>query len=330
MRIRGVGRIKIEAERILNRVRPGTVILLYHRVIELASDPLRLCVTPEHFAEHLDVISRSTRPLKLQQLSDSLTHRSVPKHGIVVTFDDGSKDNLDNAKPLLAQRDVPATVFVASGYTTSDCELWWDELDRLLLDPGDLPEHLSLRINGTTFEWQLSTATDNCNSRHDLYASLHKLLRGLSIAGRNDVINTLQEWSGKGAASRQSHEVLSPDNVVELAKDGLIEIGAHTVWHPVLGTLPVSEQELEIVQSKSDLEKITGQPVRSFAYPYGTLSDYTSETVDLVRSAGFECACSNYRGVVNNWAKRFELPRFVVQDSDGDTFERNLRSWFQE
>lgn len=344
MRIRGLGRIRIGAEKILGRIRPGVVILLYHRVIDLPSDPLLLCVTPEHFAEHLEVIARFNRQLKLRELSASLRNRKVPTGSIVVTFDDGAKDNLYNAKPLLERHGIPATVFVASGYTGTGRELWWDELDRLLLAPEDLPEKLTLTINGSIFEWEFShikeqtqSGDDNRwsvlkdaapGSRNGLYRSLHQLLRPLSPERRNDVIEQLRAWSGRGAVGRRTHETLSADEIRELEKDGLVEIGAHTVWHPVLASLPEVEQTAEIVQSKSDLERIVEQPIRSFAYPYGTLADYNRGTVNIVRNAGFECACSNYTGVIHGWTNRFELPRFVVQDWDGDTFESKLRGWF--
>jgi peptidoglycan/xylan/chitin deacetylase (PgdA/CDA1 family) len=96
----------------------------------------------------------------------------------------------------------------------------------------------------------------------------------------------------------------------------------------VLSALPIAQQEQEIRQSKSQLEAILNQPIKSFAYPYGTKDDYTRETVELVKRAKYTCACSNYMGVVQPRTPRYELPRFVVRDWDGDEFERRLRGWF--
>jgi len=324
MRIRGLGRLRLAAGKLQNRLSPGTVILLYHRVAELQVDPLLLSVTPAHFEEHLQVLSRMTKPLSLRSLVGSLRSNEVTTHGAVVTFDDGAADNLHNAKPLLERYNIPATVFVATEYAKGEREFWWDELERLLLVPRELPDKLSLKINGTTVDWD-PTST----SRDQLYQHLGDSLRLMPTAQRFDIIGELQQWSRAGTTPRQSHRALSHEEIRQLAAGGLVEIGAHTVTHPVLSAIPLAQQEQEIRQSKLQLEQILDQPVESFAYPYGTKDDYTRETVGLVRQAQFTCACSNFRGVVQPRTSIYELPRLVVRDWNGDEFERQLRGWFR-
>src|SRR5215217_6110060 len=190
MRRRGVGRLRLAAGKMQNRLSPGTVILLYHRIAELQVDPLLLSVTPAHFEEHLQVLARVTKPLSLRSLVRSLNSNTVTSHGAVVTFDDGAADNLHNAKPLLERYNVPATVFVATEYARGEREFWWDELERLLLVPRELPERLNLKINGTTINWDPAST-----SRDQLYHHLGDSLRLLPTAQRFDVIAELQQWS---------------------------------------------------------------------------------------------------------------------------------------
>jgi peptidoglycan/xylan/chitin deacetylase (PgdA/CDA1 family) len=280
----------------------------------------------------------------LQELVVSLKSRRVPQFGAVVTFDDGAADNLHNAKPLLKRYHIPATVFVATEYSKGLREFWWDELERLFLVSADLPEKLSLRLNGKTREWDLGSTkpfvpeehrgwnvltSTNPTSRHAVYQDVSEVLRELPVAERFDQIAKLQKWAGLESKPRKTHRALTHDEIRQLAEGGLIEVGAHTVNHPALSTLSPPDQITEIVESKRQLESILNRPVTSFAYPYGTKDDYTGESVKAVRQAGFTCACSNYTGVVQPRTDLFELPRFVVRDWDGNEFERRLRGWFR-
>jgi peptidoglycan/xylan/chitin deacetylase (PgdA/CDA1 family) len=306
-----------------------------------------LSVTPEHFAEQLEALRQHAAPLRLQQLSLALAKGNLPGRSVVVTFDDGYADNLHNAKPLLQRYEVPATIFLPSGFIGSDGGFWWDELDRLLLQPGRLPKHLRLDINGKTRRWQLAEAArypraefrrhrrwraweDAPTPRHSLYKSLWGLLHRSSDEERRRVIVELRRWAGGEDDGLSSHRLLSLEQASALAKEDLIEIGAHTVNHPSLSSLSLESQRNEIMKSKARLQDIAERPVTSFAYPYGKRSDYSAQTVALVREAGFTCACSNFPGVVVPSTHAFQLPRLQVEDWDGDAFARQLAGWFDE
>jgi len=141
------------------------------------------------------------------------------------------------------------------------------------------------------------------------------------------VLDELLAWAGAESVSRPTHRTLSPDEVVCLADGNLVEIGAHAVTHPVLSGMPAGLQRTEIRQSKTWLEEILGRGVSSFAYPFGTRSSYTQETVGMVREAGFMSACSNFRGLVQNGVNPYELPRYLVRNWPGEDFAHRLREW---
>ena len=155
MRIPGLGRLRRAAGRAARRVRslvsPGALILLYHRVTKLESDPQLLAVSPRHFDEHMDVMRRLATPTALRDLLEACRSGTLPKRAVVVTFDDGYADNLREAKPMLERHGVPATVFVSTGLLGQRRESYWDELDRLLLQPGVLPDKLELDISGRRY-----------------------------------------------------------------------------------------------------------------------------------------------------------------------------------
>jgi peptidoglycan/xylan/chitin deacetylase (PgdA/CDA1 family) len=333
------------AARIRRQFSRRALILLYHRVAEAGTDPWQLAVTPQHFGEHLEVLRRFSRPMPLQTLSAGLRSGSLPRHTVLVTFDDGYADNLLQAKPLLEKYEVPATVFITTGYTGEDREFWWDELDRIFLQPGALPGALRLSLNGMEHVWQLGAASnydeaakrrnlrwrawqpDDPTSRHTVYRSLWQMMHPMSDHERRQVNNELLAWAGVTASARPTHRALTPAEITELAQGGLVEVGCHTVTHPQLSALGAESQRDEIRRSKAQLEERLGQPVTSFAYPYGRECDYTQETAALVQEAGFDCACTTSAALVERHADPFQLPRFQVEDMDGESFARRLSEW---
>ena len=346
MRLPGIYRLRRAARRLRNQFRPTALILLYHRVTDLPSDPQSLCVTTKHFKDHLEILTKCTHLVSLQHLNQALRNECLGSRSLVITFDDGYADNLYNAKPLLERFNIPATVFVTSGYAGRERELWWDQLDRLLLQPGTLPEAIQLNINRSTYQWQLKEwarySEEDCQRyhswdvlekidptlRHSLYRSLSQLLRPLGNEEREKVLEELFRLAGVESLARTTHRALSRDEISELDRGGLIEVGSHTATHSMLSMLPAKEQELEIQESKVDLERIVNHPITSFAYPYGSEADYTTDTVTLVREAGFQCACSNFPDIVCGQTNRFQLPRVLVRDWDGETFQRLVEQWF--
>jgi peptidoglycan/xylan/chitin deacetylase (PgdA/CDA1 family) len=124
------------------------------------------------------------------------------------------------------------------------------------------------------------------------------MLPPLSLKQRDDILERLRTWAGQDRCARPSHRTLTEPETVALAAGDLIEIGAHTAAHPVLSMLPVAEQKREIEASKQRLEAVLGRAVVSFAYPYGSLSDYGRETIKTVQAAGFESACTTFDDVV--------------------------------
>ena len=345
MRIPGMGRARRAVRVLRNRARPGVLILLYHRIVELDRDPYRLCVSPLHFAEHLEILQRRRLVISLRDLVKALQENSVPRRAVVITFDDGYVDNLENAKPLLDRYQTPATVFVVSGNVGNDREFWWDELERILLGPGTLPGELDLEVGGKSYHWSLGKASaysraDATRSRawhlyqdkdpvprHTFFRSIHNLVRSVPLAGRWSLLDQLAAWADAGLKGRESHRALDREGLRMLAAGGMVEVGAHTVTHPVLSSLPADIQRREIRESKAALQEILGCPVTSFAYPHGSRSDYTSETISMTREEGFECAVSVYSEKVKWDTDRYQLPRVLVDDWPGDEFARHLEEW---
>lgn len=339
MNLPGTTTLKHVASFLRKQFEPRAVILMYHSVAEVSSDPWGLRVRPDHFAEQLRILRDHAQPISLQQLVQAHQTGHIPDRAVVVTFDDGYVDNLRHAKPLLEQYKIPATVFLASGYIGGECEFWWDELDRLLLQPGTLPPTLCLKIEGHAHQWDLGEAVhynlddyrrdryrraweSKSGSRLALYYSLWQLLRLLRHDQRQQLLAEIRLWAGIEPDIRSTHRPLSWKEVEILGQGELVEIGAHTVTHPFLSAHSAALQEEEIRQSKVKLEEMLHCPVLSFSYPHG---DYNEETLSLIEEAGFNCACTVVAESAWRISQRLELPRFDVKDWSGEEFTK----WFR-
>jgi peptidoglycan/xylan/chitin deacetylase (PgdA/CDA1 family) len=118
------------------------------------------------------------------------------------------------------------------------------------------------------YNWNLSQKpTKDPTVRHQVLRLVYQKLQPLVPCDRTHVLNQIIAWSGVSPTPRNSHRSLFPAEVITLQAGGIIEVGAHTVNHPLLSQLPQTLQQQEIAASKLELEKLLGREVKSFAYP---------------------------------------------------------------
>lgn len=343
MWIDGLEPLQRTARRLRRRWVPGALVLAYHRVHAGACDPWSLGVSPENFKAHLEIIRRHARPASLDALSQALREgRRLPRR-IVITFDDGYVDSLTHALPLLAQFEVPATVFIASAYLDQEWEFWWDELEQLLLHPGRLPHTLELNFGKQVLHWHLGgdaefTAADfqrhgswqaggdDCPTlRHRAFDELHRQLVVLDEDDRRAVMDQIRTLAGlPQPRMRDGYRPLKSSEVAALDRCEWMDVGVHTRTHPQLDRMPIDLQRDEILGCKGDLEALLQRPIKSMAYPYGR---YSSATPGLARELGFDCACTVKPGDVRADSDPYQINRVVACNWTGAELARRLGAW---
>jgi len=331
-------RVRHGWRRLADALAPPPLILMYHRIAEDDLDPWQLCVSPKNFAVQMDLLRRTRQPMRLEDLTRELKQGRCPRKAVVVTFDDGYRDNLQAALPVLEAFDVPATVFCTAGVVGGEQAFWWDRLAGLLLGPDRLPPALALDLGGHPKRATLHAAArydavDRAADRRrqddaapasprlGFYRQVWGWLRPLAECERRVALDQIARWSG--AADADVPRPLSRQQARALAASPLIEIGAHSVTHAALSTLASAAQRAEIMQSKLQLEALVERPVLHFAYPFG---DQDAETAALVRDAGFRASCTTEAAAVRPRTDPFQLPRIAVGNWDADTLARTLRS----
>jgi peptidoglycan/xylan/chitin deacetylase (PgdA/CDA1 family) len=325
MSLPGVKTLKKFSRWVQARVLGGALILGYHRISRPQDDVYDVCVSPENFAAQMEAVQKYAHPISLYKLVQCLKNDALPPKSVAVTFDDGYADNLYQAKTILEKYAIPATVFICTGYVGK--EFWWDELDRLVRFSRAELDALRLEARGNRFVWdrpKVSPAAD-VHVRRKFHRALYYFLLALDIEEQNHAMNTIRSWSGV-AYSEMTARAMTHDELLRIADDGMIELGAHTRHHLVLPQLSLERQREEIMLGKTDLEGLLGRRVEGFAYPNGI----TTESVTrIVRESAFSHACMSESDVIRDNHNIYQIPRFWPQDWDGEKFTRWLKRWLQ-
>jgi peptidoglycan/xylan/chitin deacetylase (PgdA/CDA1 family) len=299
---------------------PGAVVLGYHRVASTDWDPLRLAVSPDHFASQVEVLKSSHQIVSLGELATRHAAGERLERYAVLTFDDGYRDFADTVLPIIATLDVPATVFVATGFTGRI--FWWDEVAALLAPDGGAQTRLEISSEPDG-PWHF----DGLDRHDQRTGTARAICNRLACSNETDiqsVIGQLRAWAGARRESRPDGAAMSRAQLQVLAAHPLVEIGAHTVSHGCLAQLAPEAQRAEIEQSKADLASLAGVAVSVFSYPNGS---YSPETPNLVEQLGFSCACTSVEGAFSSRTDRYRIPRIWVPDAQAPEFRRWLGHW---
>jgi peptidoglycan/xylan/chitin deacetylase (PgdA/CDA1 family) len=296
------------------------MILGYHRISDTTWDPLNLAVSRNNFRSQLQVLSDIYRPVSLMTLLEMKRKGMSLKGYVSITFDDGCEDFIQQAVPELARRNIPATVFVTTGYAGK--RFWWDEVSFLMSHINadvDQVEVDAGSADGKRVYRNLSSQESAANAVREICEQLLYL----KPSARSEIINGIRRHTAEDTVAAAVPRAMTRGQLQDLSRTEAVEIAAHTVTHPMLSQLGEAEQLGEIQRSKSDLEAF-GSAVRGFSYPNGSFS---SQTARLVEDCGFEYACTSWQAAVRRSTDRYQLPRVWVPNVGGQEFRRWMSVW---
>jgi len=289
-------------------------ILIYHRVL---SEPDRMRPyepTIAVFDWQMKLLKQYFSPLPLMEGVERLQAGDLPDRAVCVTFDDGYADNAVCALPVLEKRGIPATVFVCTGFLDGG-RMWNDSVIEVI---GKLPEQtLDLR--------ELNLGSYTLGSVAERLAAVEDIIGHIKHLDPEDRIAIVRQIERR-VPDLPADLMMTSDQVRLLAHRG-ITIGAHTVNHPILTSVPDEVARKEIEASKSGLEALLQGDVDVFAYPNGKPElDYGPAHPEMVRTLKFKAAVSTHWGVGTGSSDRFQLPRFTPWDRDELKFALRLLS----
>jgi len=295
-------------------------VVNYHRVLA-RPDPL-LETEPDVATFHwqMALLADCFNVMPLNEALRALDEGRLPPRTVCITFDDGYRSVHDLALPILRKFELPATVFVTSGFIGADAGNMWN--DRIIHAVQSLPPG-SLDLTDIGLE---NYPLGSLEERKRTALRLTEAGKYLPPVERDSLVERLDRMSGHHHAAL----MLTSDMLAALERNG-VEIGAHTISHPILTSLDDERARVEIALGKRQLEDLIGKPVRLFAYPNGKVGqDYDARHVEMVRQAGFSAAFTTAVGAITSDQDRFQLPRSRPWDSSPFLFGLRLLRWLAQ
>jgi peptidoglycan/xylan/chitin deacetylase (PgdA/CDA1 family) len=266
-------------------------ILAYHNFSDHdETRPNEVSVTAAR--NQLEYLRRHFRVVPLNRLVERLTSgSSLDPYTVALTVDDGRRNFYDSFFPLLKEFEMPATFFVVSSFIRRDDWVWTDKVLWLAEQP-QAPAELA----------------------PDRVADLFKTLNQIRPEVRNQLIEAMAQRMDISIPKEPppKYEPCSWSQLREMADSGLVEIGSHTVTHPVLASVTDEEAWLELTVSRAQIEEGLGREVRSFCFPNGKPSDYRPRHLRLVKDAGYTSAAVTRFGMAFTGSDPYELPRMGI------------------
>ena len=282
-------------------------IVGYHNITPTPISKFSHSVGVRGFRQQVRTLRKIANVVPLHSAVNALRDgRELPPRAVAITFDDGYRDALDVAAPILLEYGMPATFFVVSGFASGECEAWWERLGWAVMTTA-LP---TLHFHGQA----LALAR-----RSQRFAAINTVLQHMKTLNRDQRERELAEivelLAPQGPPS-SSRLFLDWDGCRALVRHGFA-IGSHSEVHTILAREDPAVQRQELARSRETLEAELDVSVDILAYPNGRRRDYSSATIEAARSAGYSAALTTVHGRNDASTPPFELRRVIVSPELG-------------
>jgi peptidoglycan/xylan/chitin deacetylase (PgdA/CDA1 family) len=255
------------------------------------------------FDAQLSSLSRVFRVLSLDDALDRLRNGTLPARALSITFDDGYRDNIEIAVPILNRHGMTATFFIATGFLDGG---------RMMHD-SIIETFRRLPNQEIDLEW-IGLGKRTINETRSRVTTADEFMREIKYRSLQEGLIACHRLAGGVQAALPIDLMMTSEQVRQLGASGM-SVGAHTHDHTILSCMDAAEGYSQIIKSREVLTNLLGSAPNMFAYPNGKPdTDYRSAHVEMVKRAGFLGAASVSVGTATRNSDHFQVPRFVPWD----------------
>ena len=266
------------------------IILMYHRFSKATE---KAKIPQSIFKNQILFLKSRYNFIRLNSLADFSVEyqRDLPHNSIILTFDDGYRDNYEFAFPILKQFEVPATIFLTTDFINHKKWLWFNKLKYII-------KNTKLTKTSMTFD-----GINNCfffdsyRNRHKSQIRIFNYCKRISQPKVDSLLETLSAKLKVEVPdiSTDDFAPLTWEQIHEMKQNG-VEFGSHTRTHRILSRATDAQIRYELIESKADIEKELKQSVKSFCYPVGKMEDIPKISLSIAREAGYTSAVTAIPG----------------------------------
>jgi peptidoglycan/xylan/chitin deacetylase (PgdA/CDA1 family) len=256
-------------------------------------------------AQQMKTLARIANVLPLEQaLAQLKAGEKLPGRAVALTFDDGYRDNLEVAAPLLERLGLPATFFLVPRLLSGEADAWWETIGWALQSSSR-----------TSLRWEdVSVSLNGHQARDAAYSEVVKRLKLRDQAARDRAMGELLELLDP--PGEHPNLFMDWDGARELVKRGF-SVQSHTSSHVILSREGPERQRHELTDARHELERELGVRISTIAYPHGGTQDYTSETVAIAAEAGYSWGVTTREAFTTSATSPLEIRRCVVYPERG-------------
>jgi peptidoglycan/xylan/chitin deacetylase (PgdA/CDA1 family)/CelD/BcsL family acetyltransferase involved in cellulose biosynthesis len=300
------------------RTQPSGRILYYHRVND-DRDPFFPAISTSLFEQEMRHLARHYKVVAMPELLKHLKD-GPPETVVAITFDDGYRDNYENAFPILQRYNLPATIFLTTGTMDFDDPIWFEQLaDAVKKTPLEVLD-LEIDIPRRFF---LRTQAERLDANNRIFG----VLRDLPDTERKHWLPRILHQLRMADDGERHEKMLTWDQARHMSTSG-IDFGGHTVNHPFLSRLTRENACWETSECKRRIEAELQLPVGIFAYPNGREKDLGPWSSEVIRSAGYCAAVTTIWGMNYQSTDSMHLKRGGPWEESQALFAYKL-DWYQ-
>ncbi len=277
-------------------------ILTYHAIIDEQLPVRDWCfLESKAFEKQMKYLKKNFKLVSLSKAIKLIDSGNIKEPTAVITFDDGFQNNFTVAFPILRKLAIPATIFLSTKFVDTNETIWFCRINRAIA-----------KTKKNILKWKhfnINISEEKDMSSVKIQNKLKELTHQELLDETKKIILELGEDPNALIGINEPYSMLNNDAVTKMVSSDLIEFGAHTHSHAILGKITNSEKKIEINKSIHDVQQITTHPCELFAYPNGGPLDFNRKCIEILESSGIRAAVTMISGPNGNNAQLMKLKR---------------------